>query len=228
MDPPPAPPEPSSKPDSTSLPAWECPKCGGSEIKKFSLLYEEHRSTSTSKTTAVGLGLGAGGLGVGVGGASSRGISMTDLARRVSPPAFVPQRLDGTVTAFITLLGMAAVFLAYLVWGFLGAGLASPVALFVGVFVAAMLSPSEPDPRYRAASRRWNQSYLCLRCGGTVIADDQGELQVIPRKESDPEIDRLLREGKLIHAIKVTRETTGLGLKEAKEHAEARARELGV
>ena len=122
---------------------------------------------------------------------------------------------------------MAAVFLAYLVWGFLGAGLASPVALFGGVFIAAMLSPSEPDPRYRAASRRWNQSYLCLRCGGTVIAGDQGELQV-PLKQNDPEIDRLLRQSQRIQAVKAMMDSTGLGLAEAKKRVDARARDLGV
>jgi len=40
------------------------------------------------------------------------------------------------------------------------------------------------------------------------------------------EVDRLLREGKLINAIKIVREETGLGLKEAKEIAEHRQRSV--
>ena len=164
----PAPTEPSARADPLSPPAWECPGCGGSQFKKFSLLYEEHRSTSTSKTTGLGLGLGAGGLGLGVGGAKSKGISMTELARRVSPP----------------------------------------------------------HKRDRSASLRWSQSYLCLRCGEGVIAGDNGELQI--RDKGDAEVDRLLREGRRIQAVKAMMDSTGLGLAEAKKRVDARARDLNV
>ncbi|HSJ62939.1 MAG TPA: hypothetical protein VK922_03425 [Gemmatimonadaceae bacterium] len=44
--------------------------------------------------------------------------------------------------------------------------------------------------------------------------------------ETDSEIDTLLREDRLIEAIKRHRERTGLGLKEAKDAMEARRREL--
>ena len=101
MEPAPAPLEQSEQQASSSTPAWECPNCGGGEFKKFSLLYEEHRSSSRSKTTAAGLGYGGGGFGVGVGRASSEGTSMTNLARRVSPPAFVAQSPAGGVIAVI-------------------------------------------------------------------------------------------------------------------------------
>jgi len=164
-----APAEPSAQQDPSSPPAWECPKCGGSELKKFSLLYEEQRSTSTSKTTAAGLGYGRGGFGAGVGRANSEGTSMTNLARRVSPPAFVAQSPAGGVIAVIILVGVAAAFLVYQVWGLLWGALTIPATLLVGVIVYGSLTPDEPDPRYRAASRRWNQSYLCLRCGRTVV-----------------------------------------------------------
>jgi large subunit ribosomal protein L7/L12 len=46
------------------------------------------------------------------------------------------------------------------------------------------------------------------------------------RSESDAEIDALLRDGRKIEAIKVARERFGLGLKEAKDLADAREREL--
>ena len=168
MEPAPAPPEPSAEQDSSSTTAWECPKCGGEQFKKFSLLYEEQRSTSTFKTTAAGLGLGAGGLGVGVGGASSKGISMTDLARRVSPPdknALTESALRGCVVPMFTVLGMWLAFLVFLVsgmptevggWTVLALG-ALIATWLVGRRVALAMRPSPGvEARFKAASRRWN------------------------------------------------------------------------
>ena len=82
-----------------------------------------------------------------------------------------------------------------------------------------------PDLKpHRVAGTR---SYLCLRCGEAVIAGDEGELQII-KEQGDPEIDRLLRKGYLILARKRMMKNTGLGLAEAKERVEARARDLNV
>ena len=45
--------------------------------------------------------------------------------------------------------------------------------------------------------------------------------------DSDPEIIALIREGKMIHAIKRHRDLTGSGLKEAKDAIEAIAARVG-
>lgn len=65
-----------------------------------------------------------------------------------------------------------------------------------------------------------------------VSALVQGASDVVVIKGLDEattaKVDALLRANKKIEAIKVLREATGLGLKESKELAEARAREQGI
>jgi ribosomal protein L7/L12 len=50
----------------------------------------------------------------------------------------------------------------------------------------------------------------------------------LPSQDATPneEIDELIRQGKKIHAIKVYRNLTGCGLREAKDAVEARERHL--
>lgn len=54
------------------------------------------------------------------------------------------------------------------------------------------------------------------------------EMYPAPDSAAEHEILRLVRDGKKISAIKIHRETTGLGLKESKEAVEALARRHGV
>jgi DNA-directed RNA polymerase subunit RPC12/RpoP len=223
-------PKASARQDSPATPTWACPKCAGAEFKKFSLLYEENRSTSQSKTAGVGLGYGGGGFGVGVGGARSQGVSMTDLAQRVSPPDknAMTEQANGGPLAVLMILGAGAAFFVYQVWG-IAWGVGTFVALFFASAIAVgSVTGPEIEARYKSASRRWNRSYLCLRCGETVLAGEQGELQVRDRDQAYAEVDLHLRQGKKIQAIKALRDKTGLGLAEAKNQVEDRARDLNV
>jgi len=101
-----------------------------------------------------------------------------------------------------------------------------PAILFVGAFLAGARAAPKVEARFRSVSRRWNQSYLCLRCGEDVIEGPQGELQA--REQGDPEIDLLLRQGQRLQAVKEMMDRTGLGLAEAKGRVDARARDLNL
>ena len=209
--------------------AWECPSCGSGQLKKFSLVYEEQRSTSHSRTSATGVGLSGTGLGVGVGLANSQGTSLTDLALRVAPPDRQPG--DFPVShLFVSLLGApAAGYFAYQAAGLLWA-LGVWLTFWIGGSVIVNLvglgggASREIEARYRSESRRWKRSYLCLRCGETAIEGDGGELLAGERKEE--KVDALLRQGEKIQAVMVMKERTGLSLAEATQQVEDRAREV--
>jgi ribosomal protein L7/L12 len=66
---------------------------------------------------------------------------------------------------------------------------------------------------------------VCKKCGGVIPKEEmpQGELSDI-----DKEILMLLKGAKKIEAIKLYREKTGLGLKEAKDAVEALGAKYGI
>jgi len=85
----------------------------------------------------------------------------------------------------------------------------------------------------------------CAHCGTEYVLDVPGEFTIefeaeedeAPRVEApaaeeppyyEAEVLALLRAGQLIQAVKVVRAHTGLGLREAKEHAEALAAREGI
>ena len=162
---------------------------------------------------------------------------MTDLARRVSPPdkaGMTQAALRGCIVPIFTLLGVVAALLVFLASGMptevgswtVWAVVALLATWLAGVLVALVKTSPEVEARFKAASRRWRQSYLCLRCGEAVIEGSKGELQI--QEQGDPEIDLLLRQGQRIQAVKAMMDSTGLGLAEAKKRVDARARDLGV
>ena len=73
---------------------------------------------------------------------------------------------------------------------------------------------------------------LCRNCGASLDLESAPEETAVvpdqPAGEPDDEVMKLLRSGSKIAAIKVYREQTGVGLKEAKEAVEAMASEHGI
>jgi ribosomal protein L7/L12 len=72
---------------------------------------------------------------------------------------------------------------------------------------------------------------LCQKCGATIPAPVESTEAAEPKPEVSPEDQELLdlvSGGKKISAIKLYRERTGKGLKEAKDAVEALAREHGI
>ena len=121
---------------------------------------------------------------------------------------------------------LGAVILAGLTW-WVSNGFLAALALVFGFIafskLAAIRSKPLVDERYRESMQRWQQRHLCTTCGATAFRSDNGELRV---EEADAELDALIRSGQKIQAIKLMRDRTGLGLKEAKEAVEARERQL--
>ena len=69
-----------------------------------------------------------------------------------------------------------------------------------------------------------DEAILCRFCGSNLAPGGQPGASVA----ADPEVAALLRAGRKIDAIKLVRERTGVGLKEAKERIDALSVELGV
>jgi DNA-directed RNA polymerase subunit RPC12/RpoP len=155
--------------------SWRCTTCGSESFQKLSLIHAGGVSSSTLSTTAVGAGLPVSGGGVAVGGgvASSRGVSVTALARSVAPPPMpVP---PGGLGATIGLVG-----------GFVGCGLnfrddasAWWLALPGGAAIALwalqwLLEGGSYHRRLREQQAKrevWEKSYLCLRCGSAFAIE---------------------------------------------------------
>ncbi len=205
---------------------WRCESCGGDQLKKFSLLYEENRTTSKSRTTGVGLGVGPAGIGVGLGGARSRRVSATELAGRVAPPSrdSMMKKKSETGSVLVSILAFLAAY-----GGFTSGGFPWAVGAFLTVFIGGMvivgksIAP-EIDQAFKKAMDRWKQSYLCLRCGDQMLLQPEGGISAV--KGGDPEIDVLLREGKELQAVSVLLKKEGLSLTEARDRIEARTVEL--
>src|SRR5690606_36594115 len=174
---------------------WRCPACGGTDLKKHSLIYQETRHTSTSTSKAAGIGVVRGGIGIGIGGARSSGVTLSDLARRAAPPD-KEQIAQATASGggLLLTLGTAALaaFLANRAVGLLWAVLAFIAVFLIGVVLSGARGAPELERQYRAALDRWNRSYMCMRCGASVERVATGEL--LTQGDFDPELDILLRE----------------------------------
>ncbi len=151
-----------------------CPKCGGSAFKKVSFIYEEQRSTGTAKSSTLGVGIGSSGA-IGVGGASTstHSVSVTDLARRVAPPA--EQHPSGD------LAGVGGVIIG-LVIGLIGGSFvlglfaAAIGGILLHSFLTAKYGP-KMKADYEGAYTKWDKQFLCLQCGNSVVLDSTGEIQ---------------------------------------------------
>ena len=121
---------------------------------------------------------------------------------------------------------LGATILAALTWYFVG-GFWAPFAFSAGFFAFAKLAGIRSRPlveeRYQTAMNRYERRHLCRVCGATAFRADDGSLVV---EDADAEIDALLRSGQKIQAIKLVRDRTGLGLKEAKDVVDARVKKL--
>ncbi len=158
-----------------------CPKCGGTAFKKFSLIYEEQRSTGTAKSSTLGVGMSSGGA-IGVGGASTstNSVMLTDLARRVAPPVNSNDSILPLVFLISVGTGILMGLAAGLLWG-------AVIFLLIMVFVVSVVhakygnfgGPRETAAKsaYEAACEQWHKQFLCLQCGSSVMLDSNGNSQ---------------------------------------------------
>lgn len=141
-----------------------------------------------------------------------------------APPdrdALAPMSMTGCTLALVagSALGAAIWYYYGWLWGIL--------AFFISIKLFGRLARAQAAPRldaeHRAAMERWERRHVCSRCGAHVVREPDGTMTV---EDADAEIDALIRAGQKIQAIKLVRERTSLGLKEAKELVDAREKEL--
>src|SRR5882672_7359353 len=64
-----------------------CQKCGSTDLKKVSLVYQDGLSQMKTRSRLVGLLFGAQGPGIVTGTSVRRGIQQTELSKSLNPPA---------------------------------------------------------------------------------------------------------------------------------------------
>lgn len=141
----------------------ECPKCGATEVRKLSLIYDEGLSTINTQSQTVGFGFGGGGMATGSAGTSTVGRQQTALSKRAAPPAKKLWWLWG---------GAAAVAAPMALGGILHPGLGT--LLLIG-FTAWAVRSAMKGREYNGQVLpglldRWQRSWMCNRCGDMFVA----------------------------------------------------------
>jgi DNA-directed RNA polymerase subunit RPC12/RpoP len=132
---------------------WRCTNCGATAFRKYSIVYDEQRSSARFHVSGGGIAVSSEGPGVAVGSASGRSVQETKLSSRVAPPVAPPRPYGGP--------GCSAMLLAVVI----------PPSLFGRKNWQPRRTRALPDEevRYRARLDRWNRSYLCVNCGATRL-----------------------------------------------------------
>lgn len=202
-----------------------CDACGSDQLRKYSVVYEEQRSSYGSESKLAGIGFGSQGLGVGMGRGKTTGTSSSELARRLAPPNKEAMTGNDPITALVTaaalLAGASAAYVVYRAAGVLWALGTFVVVFMVGAMVGANLSTV--DERYRKIYAEWDRKYICMKCGATKIQTVEERRGSAVRAADDPELDRLIREGRTIEAVKRLRDNTGISLSDAVDRVKHRS-----
>ena len=146
----------------------QCQKCGSTDLKKVSLVYQDGLSHAKSRSRLVGLLFGSVGPSIVTGTSVKHGILQTDLSRSLTPPS--KWSYAKHVGGFF-LLTCVALF-AYIVFASASAPPVStlPVKLYVFLAPLAFLFLTALVFRhnylvYPRDFAAWDHSYLCQRCG---------------------------------------------------------------
>lgn len=150
-------------PDSTRLTNLACIKCGSVEVRRLSLIYQEGLAIINTSSQTSGAAFGSGG-GASFGSASTRttGTQQTALSKQAAPPVKKHTILWGIaagILGIMTLSGLSSFSLSVLVFAGL-AVLAGRMSLKAKAYNATTF------PELHA---RWQQSFMCNRCGETFV-----------------------------------------------------------
>ena len=125
--------------------------------------------SGTSSGVMIGVGSSRGGLGVGGGYQTSK----SELAKLTAPP--VPDGTAGESIALIFLLivefNLVAVGLSIFISFFTAIFIAIPLTIATAIFGIYRSKRNAPkrEATYKAAMRRWEHSWICLRCGNNFV-----------------------------------------------------------
>ena len=149
----------------------QCQKCGSTDLKKVSLVYQDGLSQVKTATRMGGFVLGQSGSGLFFGRAKTRGVQQSDLSTALNPP---------TKWSYIRLAGWAfavscASLLAYIVFASASTPPVStlPVKLFVYLAPPTLLFLLALFWRhnhlvYPRQYAQWDRTFLCRRCGAVT------------------------------------------------------------
>jgi len=142
-----------SEPD--RLDAIACTKCGSSQVRRLSLIYEEGLSHSASQSQTA---FGGGGFGT-TASTFSTGTSQTALSKKAAPPTKKHTILWALLAGFLgfcTLSGLVNLSFWALVFGGL-----TYLAVMKSLKAKAYNAIEFPQEY-----GRWERSFMCNRCGG--------------------------------------------------------------
>jgi hypothetical protein len=148
-----------------------CPKCGSTDLKKVSLVYEEGSSRIKTKSRLRGWSFGDDGPSVFVGTAETKGVLQTGLSERLQPPqkwSYVKPIGWCAATCLVLLI-----MYVHSVMGSAGKvsslpGMVVTVAIG-GLFLSLMFATWRHNRLvYPRQHESWAQSFVCLRCGGVT------------------------------------------------------------
>jgi hypothetical protein len=141
-----------------------CPKCGASEVRKLSLIYDEGRSTIRTQSQTVGAGFSGGGMGFGSASTSTTGQQQTALSKQAAPPARKMWLLWGAVavvSGFMALGGLRHP----------GFGTLVLIAIVAWAARSAMRGREYNATVHPGLLERWQRSWMCNRCGDMFAAE---------------------------------------------------------
>jgi hypothetical protein len=147
---------------------FRCPHCGGMELRKVSVVYQEDRYQLRARTRHGGLLLGTDGPDFVLGNSHTAGVLQTELSKKLQPPGRSSYlKLVGWFA-----LGSLVALVAYLQWVMSRSTRASslPVAAFVLVvpplfFLLAYFVWRHNRREYPRKYAEWERSFMCRRCG---------------------------------------------------------------
>jgi hypothetical protein len=141
-----------------------CTKCGSTEVRRLSLIYNEGLAIINTTSNSTGQAFGSGG-GAAFGSSSTRttGTQQTALSKQAAPP-----KKKHTI-----LWGIAAGVLGFMALGGLS-DFSFSVVLFAGLAALAgrmSLKAKEYNAtKFPEQYATWERSFMCNRCGQTFAA----------------------------------------------------------
>ncbi len=150
-----------------------CKKCGSENVKKLPIAYAEGLANVNLNHAGVGIGIGSGGVGIGVAGGVTNGINQTLLSRNLAPPEIS----DLNVKLFVVSTILFIISIAFAFNTEFGFAVVAFVASIISSIVAYGIGKNNLIARKQKI--KWDNSYLCLRCGEVFISEKEYKNDVI-------------------------------------------------
>lgn len=140
-----------------------CPRCNKDDrIIKVSSAFTSGIRTETRSGPAIGVGLIDGKIGIGLGGSGSSGFSVSEMSKRLQPPA-IPKKTSWLVIVLVCLVLSGALFV---IMGDLDSCiLPNIIPLGIGIFwfISSKKSFENKMNTYNRLKSQWDKMYFCDR-----------------------------------------------------------------